>query len=88
MKCMRIDVSLVAKSSPTLVTPWTVACQAPRSMEFPRQEYWRRLPLPSPGDLPNPEIGPMSPALQVNSLVTEPQEKPTGLSKKQMKLGK
>ena len=33
------------------VTPWTVACQALLSMGFPRQEDWRRLPLPSPGDL-------------------------------------
>ena len=32
-------------------TPWTVACQAPLSMEFSRQEYWSRLPFPSPGDL-------------------------------------
>ena len=38
------------------VTPWTAACQAPLSMEFSRQEHWSRLPVPSPGDLPNPEI--------------------------------
>ena len=37
-----------------LVTPWTVAHQAPQSMRFSRQEYWSRLPYPSPGDLPNP----------------------------------
>ena len=37
-------------------TPWTVACQAPLSMEFSRQEYWSRLPFPTPGDLPNPGI--------------------------------
>ena len=37
--------------------------QAPPSMEFPRQEYWSELPLPSPEDLPDPEIEPMSPAL-------------------------
>ena len=36
------------------VTPWTVACQAPLSMGFFRQEYWNRLPCPSPGNLPNP----------------------------------
>ena len=35
------------------VTPWTVVCQAPLSMEFPRQEYWGGLPFPSPGHLPN-----------------------------------
>ena len=37
-------------------TPWTVAHDAPLSMEFSRQEYWSRLPFPSPGDLPNPGI--------------------------------
>ena len=36
--------------------PWTIACQAPLSMEFSRQEYWRGLPFPSPRDLPNPHI--------------------------------
>ena len=40
--------------------PWTVAHQAPLSMEFSRQEYWSGLPFPSPGDLPNPEIEPVS----------------------------
>ena len=42
------------------VTPWTVAYQASQSMEFSRQEYWSGLPFPSPGDLPNPGIEPMS----------------------------
>ena len=45
------------------VTPWTVACQAPLSMGFSRQEYWSGLPCPPPGDLPYPGIEPMSPAL-------------------------
>ena len=49
--------------------PWTVACQAPRSMGFSRQEYWSGLPFPSPGDLPNPGIEPGSPALQADSLL-------------------
>ena len=40
------------------VTPWTVARQAPLSMEFSRQESWSRRPFPSPGDLPNPETEP------------------------------
>ena len=44
-------------------TPWTVACQAPLSMGFSRQSYWRGLPFPSPGDLPDPGIEPASPAL-------------------------
>ena len=54
------------------VTPWTLARQAPLSMEFSRQEYWSGLPFPSPGDLPNPGIEPRSPALQVDSLPSEP----------------
>ena len=47
-------------------TPWTIALQAPLSMQFCRQEYWSGLPLPSPGDLPDPEmkaVSPVSPAL-------------------------
>ena len=42
--------------------------QAPLSMEFSRQEYWNGLPFPSPGDLPNPGIKPISPTFQVDSL--------------------
>ena len=41
-------------------TPWTIACQAPLSMEFSRQEYWGGLPCPPPGGLPNPRIKPAS----------------------------
>ena len=54
------------------VIPWTVACQASPSMGFSRQEYWSGLPFPSPGDLPDPEIEPQSPALQADSLPSEP----------------
>ena len=54
------------------ITSWTVAHQAPLSTEFSRQEYWSELPLPSPGDLPKPEIEPGSPALQADSLLSEP----------------
>ena len=54
---------LVAKSCLTLVTPWTIACQAPLSMGFPRQEYWSGLPFLSPVDLPDPGIKSVSPAL-------------------------
>ena len=54
---------LVAKSCPTLDTPWTVACQAPLSMGFPRQEYWSGLQISSPGDLPKPGSKPGPPAL-------------------------
>ena len=62
---------LVAKSSPTLATPWTVAFQVPLSLEFSRHEYWSELPFPSPGDLPNPGVKPRSPALQADSLPNE-----------------
>ena len=47
-------------------------CQASLSMEFSRQEYWSRLPCPSPGELLDPGIEPGSPALQVDSLPSEP----------------
>ena len=63
---------IVIKSCPTLATPWTVACQALQSMGFSRQEYWNGLPFPSQGDLPNPGIKRGSPALQADSLPTEP----------------
>ena len=53
-------------------TPWTVAYQAPQSMDFSRQEYWSGLPSPSPGDLPNAGIEPWSPALQADTLPSEP----------------
>ena len=53
-------------------TPWTVAYQAPLSMGFSRQRYWSGLPFPSPGDLPNPGIEPGSPALQADTLPSEP----------------
>ena len=59
------------------VTPWTVAHQVPPSMEFSRQEYWSRLPFPSPGDLPNPGIKPRSPALQADAIPSEPPGNPT-----------
>ena len=47
------------------------ACQAPLSMGLSRQEYWSRLPFPSPGDLPNPGFEPRSPALQADALTSE-----------------
>ena len=50
------------------VTPWTVACQAPLSMGFSRQEYWSGLPFPPPGDLPDPGTEPRSPVVQADSL--------------------
>ena len=49
--------------SNSFVTSWTIARQAPLSTRFPRQEYWRGLPFHPPGDLPDPGIEPVSPAL-------------------------
>ena len=59
-----------------LATPWTAAYQAPPSMGFSRQDYWSGVPFPSPGDLPNPGIKPRFPALQEDSLPSEPPGKP------------
>ena len=55
--------------------PWTVACQAPLSIGYSRQEYWSGLSCPSPEDLPDPGIESRSPALQADSLATELQGK-------------
>ena len=57
-------------------TPWTVACQAPLSMGFSRQEYWSGLPFPSPEALRNPGIEPRPPALQASALTSKPPGKP------------
>ena len=69
LSCLLSHVRLFA-------TLWTIALQAPPSMGFSRQEYWSGLPLPSPRDLPNSGIEPMSPALQADSLTSEPPGKP------------
>ena len=52
-------------------------CWVPLSTEFFRQEYWSELPFPSPGDLPEPGIKPMFPAIQADSLLSEPPRRPT-----------
>ena len=62
--------------SDSSATLWTVAHQVPLSMGFSRQEYWSGLPLPSPGDLPNPGIKPASPSLAGRFFATEPPGKP------------
>ena len=54
------------------MTSWTVAYQAPPSMEFSKQEYWSGLPFPSPGDLPKPGMEPGSSTLQADALPSEP----------------
>ena len=68
--CTLFDVKEIESVSHSMVSDscdlWTVACSAPLSMRFPRQEYWSGLPFPSPGDLPDPGIEPtslVSPAL-------------------------
>ena len=67
-----VSSSIVSDSA----TLWTVAHQAPLSMGFPRPEYWSGWPFPPPGDLPNPWIKPGSPALQADSLLSEPPGRP------------
>ena len=64
MQVLQVSLSVGSDSA----TPWTVACQAPLSVGFSRQEYWSGFPFPSPGDFPNPGIEPKCPALQVDSL--------------------
>ena len=69
----KIQISCI--SCLTLCTPWTVARQAPLSMEFSRQEYWSGVPFPTPGDLPNPGIKSVSlasPALAGGFFTTAP----------------
>ena len=70
--------SLVTKLCLTLATPWTVACQAPLSMGFSRQDYWSGLPFPSPDDLLDPGIKHRSPTLEADALTSEPPGKPLG----------
>ena len=59
---------------PDSVTPRTIASQAPLPMGFPRQEYWSGLPFPSSGDLPDPEMETVAPALAGGFFTTEPPE--------------
>ena len=77
-----IDLSKVKSLSLVrlFATPWTVAYQAPLSMGFSRQEYWSGLPFPSPEDLPDPGIKPQPPALQTDTLLSEPPGKPINRS--------
>ena len=62
-------------------TPWTVACQAPLSMGFSKQEYWSGLPCPPPGGLPNPGMEPVSPTLAGGFFSSEPPGKPRMVNK-------
>ena len=58
------------------MTPWTVACQVPLSIEFPKQEYWSGLSFPSSGDLPDPGIEHVSSAETGRFFTLEPPGKP------------
>ena len=78
-QCIKRTVFVVIQSLSCVwlfETPWTAACQDPLSLGFSKQEYWRRLACPPPEDLPNPGIEPRSPALQMDSLPSEPAGKP------------
>ena len=77
-KVVKVQVKSLSRVR-LFATPWTIAHQAPQSMEFSRQEGWSELPFPSPGDLPNPGIEPASPALQADALPSEPPGKVRGL---------
>ena len=65
--------------SDSLVTPWTVAHQAPPYLRFSRREYWSGLPFPSPGNLPDPGIESRSPTFQAEALTSEPPGDPQRL---------
>ena len=68
---MKVKVKLLNRVQ-LLGTPWTIAHQALLSMGFFRQEYRSGLSFPPPEDLPGPGITPVSPALQADSLPSEP----------------
>ena len=70
--CVFVCACTCPQLCPTLCNPMDCSRQAPLSMEFSRQEYWSGLPFTSPGDLPDPWIEPGSPALQADSLPSEP----------------
>ena len=69
--CVCVSRSVVSDS----VTQWIIALQAPLSMGFSKEEYWSGLPFPFLGGLLNPGMEPRSPALQADSLPSEPPEK-------------
>ena len=76
LRCAVLAVVQLLSCARFFATPWTAACQAPLSMGFSRQEFWSRLPFPSPGDLPGPGIEPESPALVGGVFTTELSGKP------------
>ena len=77
--CVRVHMHATLSCVWLFATSWTVACQAPLSMGFPRLEYWGGLPFPTPGDLPDPGIEPtslVSPAQAGRFFITMPLGKP------------
>ena len=79
LKKLKIELPRKGESVSRSVVPmWSIACKAPLSMEFSRQEYWTEQSFPSLGDLPNPGIEPRSCALQVDLLPFESPGKPIG----------
>ena len=74
-------LSLLFVFSCPVMSEWTIACQASLFMGFPREDYWSGVPFPSPGDLPDPEIEPVSPALAGRFFTTEPPGKVFSLCK-------
>ena len=74
--CVCTCVCARAQSCPTFRDPWTVALQAPLSIEFSRQEYWSGLPFPTLGHLPNPGIKSTSPAMAGGFFTTASPGKP------------
>ena len=87
--CVCVGVCMHAKPLSHVrlfAAPQIVACQAPHSVGFSRQEYWSALPSSSPEDLPNPGIDPVSltsPAWEVGSLLLVPAGKPMFISYKE-----
>ena len=76
---------LAIQLCPTLHEPMDCSPLAPLCLEFSRQEYWSGQPFPYPGNLPHPGIEPGSPALQADSLPSEPTGKPRSLQKDSLK---
>ena len=77
--CFRVCVCQSLTHVRLFATPWTVAHQAPLSMEFSRQKYWNGQPLPSPEDLSDPGIELGFPVLQADSSPSQPSGKPSCL---------
>ena len=80
-KAFKISVCYSLSLVQIFATRWTVVHQVLLSVEFSRQEYWSGVPFPSPGNLPDPGIQPRSPALQADSLLSEPPGKPQNIRK-------